>query len=323
MFDYSSIQHLQVLKDMQADTYIPFVITKDSQTIITSDPNEKLEVRELYTGQLLKAREGSHMFTEALMLSPDEKTLYAMNVAEVFIWDVDSAQLRQTTGNPSDEYQGGLSAIVLDEQRQRLCFGTDSGSRKAWNMKENKWEFGGYFCDRLVLSGNGRILAGSYAGSLDVWQFSPQSNIYTERVQTATRSESQRLPISSLIIDYDGKVVFCGYHTGEVELWRTDRFESLALLAKPSDETIVSKLTAKRELIVSALALSPDEKTLAVGFACGLIQLWDMTKRTEIKTLWEHAEKVLELSFTRDGNLLVSSALDGTLRLWGNPGVLD
>ena len=53
-------------------------------------------------------------------------------------------------------------------------------------------------------------------------------------------SQSQllrRFVISALTVNYEGTVVYCGYQNGDVELWKTNRFESLGVLTRPVEDT--------------------------------------------------------------------------------------
>jgi len=73
--------------------------------------------------------------------------------------------------------------------------------------------------------------------------------------------------------------------------------------------------------LVSAVAFSPDGKTLATGSADESIKLWDMTSGKELRTLEGHSRPVNSLACSRDGNWLFSAsggrAVGGNeLKLW-------
>jgi WD40 repeat protein/DNA-binding XRE family transcriptional regulator len=64
-----------------------------------------------------------------------------------------------------------------------------------------------------------------------------------------------------------------------------------------------------------ALALSPDEHTVASGSEDGSIKLWDIESGTLLWSGW-HTKVTLCLAFAPDGSLLASGGSDGTVRLW-------
>jgi WD40 repeat protein len=70
--------------------------------------------------------------------------------------------------------------------------------------------------------------------------------------------------------------------------------------------------------IITALAFSPDGKTLAsaAGFAESDIRLWDVSTGKEIGRLEGHKSWVGSLVFWPDGKKLASSSADQTIRTW-------
>jgi WD40 repeat protein len=68
---------------------------------------------------------------------------------------------------------------------------------------------------------------------------------------------------------------------------------------------------------VTALAFSPDGRTLAIGVKSGKIYFWAVDGKTEPQeTLRSHKAAVYTLAFSPDGRTLVSGSNDGTVRLW-------
>jgi len=67
---------------------------------------------------------------------------------------------------------------------------------------------------------------------------------------------------------------------------------------------------------IRSLAFSPDGTTLAVASANGIVQLWDIKGRKELKTLRGHTKIVTEVSFSSDGKFLASSSDDTTIIIW-------
>jgi WD40 repeat protein len=68
--------------------------------------------------------------------------------------------------------------------------------------------------------------------------------------------------------------------------------------------------------VMTALALSSDGKTLAMGSIGGAVKLWDMSAGKERATLTGHTDEVLSVDLSADGRTLASGGNDGTARLW-------
>ena len=64
------------------------------------------------------------------------------------------------------------------------------------------------------------------------------------------------------------------------------------------------------------LKLSPGGKLPACGFRDGTIEFWNVVEGKLAGTLRGHRSAVRRLAFTPDGAMLVSSALDKTVRIW-------
>ena len=50
-----------------------------------------------------------------------------------------------------------------------------------------------------------------------------------------------------------------------------------------------------------------------------LIIIFEANTGKRLTTLSDHAARITDLRFSPSGNLLLSSSLDGTIRLWGIP----
>jgi RNA polymerase sigma factor (sigma-70 family) len=94
---------------------------------------------------------------------------------------------------------------------------------------------------------------------------------------------------------------------------RTDRYGD----ALP--EGVLARLGTARfrhGVVISALAFSPDGKTLASGTHTGTIRLWDAATGKELHLLTGHGGGIYSLAFTPDNKTLASGSWDKTIRLW-------
>ncbi len=68
---------------------------------------------------------------------------------------------------------------------------------------------------------------------------------------------------------------------------------------------------------VTAVAISPDGSKLASGpIYSNVVQIWDRTNGQLLRECRGHAGTIMEIQFTPDGQRLVSSSLDKTVRIW-------
>jgi hypothetical protein len=118
---------------------------------------------------------------------------------------------------------------------------------------------------------------------------------------------------SALAVSRDGTVALGPADTGTaIAVWdlRKRRLQRiLPIFHRPvwytADETI------------SALALSPDGSRVAIGGqSSGQIAIWDLRRGKLVLTFSGHTQVVHSLAWMPDGIALVSSSLDGTVRIW-------
>jgi WD40 repeat protein len=71
-----------------------------------------------------------------------------------------------------------------------------------------------------------------------------------------------------------------------------------------------------RPTLVTALSLSGDQKTLAIGDMNGMLTIWEPGSGRTLKTIHAHGMYILDLEFAPDGKKLVSAGRDDTIRVW-------
>ncbi len=67
---------------------------------------------------------------------------------------------------------------------------------------------------------------------------------------------------------------------------------------------------------VTAVAFSPNGKTLATGSDDDTVRLWDIDTGVSNQCFEGHTEDITAVGFSFDGKLLASGSNDGTVRLW-------
>jgi WD40 repeat protein len=67
---------------------------------------------------------------------------------------------------------------------------------------------------------------------------------------------------------------------------------------------------------VRSVAFSPDDRFALSGGEDGLIKLWDLASRREMRVFRGHTDQVASVAFSPDGRLALSGGEDGNLKLW-------
>jgi WD40 repeat protein len=73
---------------------------------------------------------------------------------------------------------------------------------------------------------------------------------------------------------------------------------------------------ASADVAFTALAVSPDERTLAAGSDDGRIRLWDVASHRRLGTLTGGRRDILSVAFSADGRMLASGGEGHRIRLW-------
>ena len=121
-------------------------------------------------------------------------------------------------------------------------------------------------------------------------------------------------PLDALAIDKAGSLFACGGSKGKVQIWNRESRVAVTLSADFKQ--------------VNALAFSPDGAFLAIGCSRpgSYLQLWDtqQLKRVPEREFAGHTASVLSVTFSKEGEFLLSSSSDKSARLWNvASGLLD
>jgi WD40 repeat protein len=105
----------------------------------------------------------------------------------------------------------------------------------------------------------------------------------------------------------DGRFLVLGHiggkESGVLRLWET-----------ASKKTVWMASLGKTD--PTALAISPDNTTLAIGGRDGALGLWDARSGRELDRFTGHQGEVRALAFSRDGKRLASGSADTTIHIW-------
>jgi WD40 repeat protein len=112
-----------------------------------------------------------------------------------------------------------------------------------------------------------------------------------------------------LSVDYspDGKFILTKHHNGQVKIWNAATW------------TLLSELTVGvkgNSILFTALAIAPDSKSFVIGDENGLLHIWNLDSKSEVRTVPSPGGLVhiAYLTFSPDGRTLVAIHQGNTFR---------
>jgi WD40 repeat protein len=169
----------------------------------------------------------------------------------------------------------------------------------------------------VAFSPNGRTLAlgmglgNTHQGTVRLWDIPRHSQV---------GGPIEPGPVSSFAFSPDGRTLALGSSSDNtVRLWDViSRHQLGAALTGPTAP--VGKPSTGHTATVSAVAFSPDRRTLASGSSDGAIRLWDLRSRRILGAPLISPAEVDTLAFSPDGHTLASadSLVGDTFWLWTN-----
>jgi WD40 repeat protein len=281
------------------------VCLADGKTVLTAGSDRVLRFHDLATGRQVRAVElkGKAGPGRLITLSPDGKTLAAMDKGKIVFWQVDSGKEVQTLPAPTGRAgflccssDGNIVAVGTLSWRVTL-YDRQSGKQRLLPLPKRK--IGGDSTYHGCFSPDGRYLAagGGWGEPLCVFEVSSGREIHRFDCYAAVSTfspDSKQLTVCSMRNDKGNQQIVI-------------RFFDLA-----GGKEVKQFPLGSNERYFS-LAFSPDGKRLALGFSDNSCLLDCTTGRVTARL----TGRPIHLSFSRDGKVLIGST-SLRLRLW-NP----
>lgn len=274
----------------------------DGQTLISTSSTEDKVVRlwNWRSGkqQLSFAAENPDDWFTAAFLSPDRQTLITAD-------SIGRIQLRNPqTGTVRSHFPArtrGAGIVTLSRDGQTLIDATGTGGDfniTLWNFKTQQQEqliLGNWANLWAITPDSDTLASASMNGTAGVW------NLRTRKVITA-------LPISATVgaiaiaLIPDAKSLIVAYGDGSLKQWnaRTGRLDR----------------TLFRGISPQSIAISPDNRTLAIGYY-NHIRLWNLSTNRLLHNLPANSPSRQLLRFSPDGRFFLNTDEEGNIiRVW-------
>jgi WD40 repeat protein len=314
----------------QSGGFIPRIALWDNRPLaMFLDWSGALSLLDLYTGQTLQRFEGvsahsgeqnwSFSQNGALLAISDQHTLSVIDAAsQVRHFTVDAAEGRSFHHSyPAFNADSSLLAVVY---RNTAC--ECDPDLTLWNVINGQRHmtlgpFRGGSAQTFAFSDNNQLLAvgGSIFGERGIDAMIQLWNLVT--AEELIHQNIGGTSIEEIVISPENRFL-AARGSGSIWLWEVD-----ALIS--GGPPLVEEHGNGSTQHFDGMAFSPDYRLFAYGTPNGRIRLVDTRSGAVAAELRGHSQKLLDLMFSSDARLLVSSGYDRSIRLWAldDPGFIQ
>jgi WD40 repeat protein len=311
--------------------------------------DKDIKLWEVPSLRLLGELSGHEGWISALRFSPDGQTLASASADQTIrLWDVAARKARRVfAGLP-----GEVSRLCFTPDGQKLFSGASDGTIQRWSADAQQVQSKlGFWrrqpgLDSVTMTSDGKRFAGLRQGGVHVGGVqgvTPPG----ELLELGTNN-------TCLLFSSDGRCLFAGTQSGEVQMWSLDHRQPLRCLRGPAEPATRLRQDKQGRILVvihwkneaqlgrpvrvavwnttdwqqqkswtvsgvaSSYEVSPDGRWLAAGDSYGPVQVWSLTDPSEIRTV-ASLGGTPSLAFSPDGRLLAAATLEGVVKVWEMP----
>ena len=324
----------EVTVELEGHTASAAVFSPHGELLAAGLWDGTIKLWDVATGTEVATLEGHADGVSSVSFSPDGSMLASGSWDKsIKLWDLDTKTETATLEGHADV----VGSVSFSPDGGTVASGSWDGTLRLWDVTTETYtilERIAVFVESLSFSSDGSVLASTSANKLKLWEVATRTNPVT--------FEGSRYSINTVAYSVDGTTLVSGsWIDGTVRRWDLETGNSTVLRGHFGE--------------IGAVAFSPDGTTLASGTGSRTIELWDTETRVNTASLsryggsatvafspdgtflasaagnhgrlWDlssgslaplggHTNRILSISFSRDGSTLVSAAEDNTVKLW-------
>ena len=299
LYDATTYKELALLSNPEKISTIAF--SSDGKTLLSGAGGDqsnvkswKLNLWNVATREKIRAFAGGN---QSVAFSSDGNTIASAFGQSAYLWDIVTGQ--ELAKLQHEGVYPQVNSISFSPDGTALASGADDGTVKLWNVATGQniaTLIHKARVNSVAFSPSGKVLAsGSGDLTLKLWDIATGTELTTIQA---------RKIFSAVAFSPDGKTLAWS-HGKTIKLWNIATQTDIATFEDPVFR-------------INSIAFSPDGKTLAsASHADGIVKVWDVETGNAIDLGHTRLARFYNpISFSPDGEIMASGALDGTVKLW-------
>jgi len=330
---------------------ISVAFSPDGQLIVSASKDRTVKLWKVSDGSLIKTLKGHEGSVNSVAFSPDGRLIASGSDDRTLkLWKVSDGSLTTTLEpeglvyvkaafSPNGKMLASASLVTAKGYNYLITLlrVSDGSSIRTFGRQWNPFY-------SVAFSPDGRLLAsGNMDSTIRLWRLSDGSLVKTLK----QNNRPYHTPITFITFSPDGKTL-ASRNELELVLWDISEgsvirtlengtniypvafspdgktlvtgiigYPMLLQLWRISDGSLIKSLDRTEEFCaLTSLIFSPDGKILASGSFFGMIELWNVSKGTLIRTLKVDKNPIRSMAFSPDGIILAAGSENGKVRLW-------